>query len=205
MSNEDAVTLRNIMDAGRKEFLDKSFKTASLRNIVKEAGVTTGAFYGYFSSKEALYTSIVEPHATAIMGRFMKSQFDFADLPYEEQPKHMGVESADCVDWMIDYMYENYDDVKILICCNDGTAYETFVDRMVEVEVESTFRYIEVLKNLDKEVKQIDEDLAHMIASGMFNGIFEVLYHDMPKDKAKIFVKQLQEFHMAGWNKIMGQ
>lgn len=205
MSNEDAVTLRNIMDAGKKEFLKKGFKTASLRNIVKEAGVTTGAFYGYFSSKEALYTSIVEPHATAIMGRFMKSQLDFADLPYEEQPKHMGVESADCVDWMIDYIYKNYNDVKILICCNDGTSYETFVDRMVEVEVEATFRYIEVLKNLGKEVKQIDEDLAHMIVSGMFNGIFEVLYHDMPKDKAKIFVKQLQEFHMAGWNKIMGQ
>ena len=205
MSNEDAVTLHNILNAGKKEFLEKGFKTASLRNIVKEAGVTTGAFYGYFSSKEALYTSVVEPHAAAIMGRFMKSQLDFADLPYEEQPEHMGVESADCVEWMIEYMYAHYDDVKILICCNDGTSYESFVDRMVDVEVEATFRYINVLKKLGREVKQIDEDLAHMIASGMFNGIFEVLHHNMPKDRAKIFIKQLQEFHMAGWNKIMGQ
>ena len=35
------------------EFLDKGFQGASLRQIVKNAGVTTGAFYGYFSSKEA--------------------------------------------------------------------------------------------------------------------------------------------------------
>jgi len=34
--------------------LEKDFNSASLRNIVKTAGVTTGAFYGYFSGKEAL-------------------------------------------------------------------------------------------------------------------------------------------------------
>ena len=48
------------------EFLDKGFLGASLRQIVKNAGVTTGAFYGYFSSKEALFASIVEPHAKAM-------------------------------------------------------------------------------------------------------------------------------------------
>ena len=50
------------------EFLDKGFQGASLRQIVKNAGVTTGAFYGYFSSKEALFASIVEPHAGCFDG-----------------------------------------------------------------------------------------------------------------------------------------
>lgn len=54
------------------------------------AGVTTGAFYGYFSSKEALFASIVEPHAAAVMGKFMTAQTNFAELPEEEQPEHMG-------------------------------------------------------------------------------------------------------------------
>ncbi len=71
------------------EFLDKGFQGASLRQIVKNAGVTTGAFYGYFSSKEALFASIVEPHAAALMGRFMEAQTSFSELP-EEQPEHMG-------------------------------------------------------------------------------------------------------------------
>ncbi|MCM1284932.1 MAG: TetR/AcrR family transcriptional regulator [Acetobacter sp.] len=205
MSNEDAATLQNIINAGKKEFLEKGFKTASLRSIVKEAGVTTGAFYGYFSSKEALYTSIVEPHAAAIMSRFMKAQLAFADLPDEEQPEHMGVESKDCIDWIIDYIYEHFDEVKILICCNDGTSYQNFVDRMVEVEVNATFSYIDTLKKLGKKVNEVDADLAHMIVSGMFNGMFEVLYHNMPKERAKMFATQLREFDTAGWKKIMGQ
>ena len=33
-----------------EEFSEKGFQGASLRQIVKQAGVTTGSFYGYFSS-----------------------------------------------------------------------------------------------------------------------------------------------------------
>lgn len=198
-------TLERIQEAARMEFLEKGFRSASLRNIVKMAGVTTGAFYGYFSSKEALFASIVEPHAAAVMGRFMQTQTDFAALPEEEQPAHMGVDSADCVDWMLDYMYDHYEDSKLLICSSDGTSYENFVHRMVEAEVEYTFRYIEVLKSLGKAVPEISQELCHMIASGMFDGIFEVLRHDMPKERAKHFAAQLREFYTAGWIKIMEQ
>ena len=47
MSEAEKTTLELIHQAAREEFLDKGFKSASLRNIVKKAGVTTGAFYGY--------------------------------------------------------------------------------------------------------------------------------------------------------------
>ena len=205
MSDQPSPTLQKILDAGMEEFQEKGFRDASLRQIVKNAGVTTGAFYGYFSSKEALFASIVEPHAAAVMGKFMTAQTDFAELPKEEQPAHLGVESGDCVEWMIDYMYDHYDPVKLLICRSDGTPYESFIHNMVEVEVDYTFRYMDVLKSLGHDVPELDRELCHMIASGMFDGIFEVLRHDMPKDRAKRFIAQLQEFYTAGWTKIMGQ
>ena len=104
MEERSTATLEKIQRAALAEFLDKGFLGASLRQIVKNAGVTTGAFYGYFSSKEALFASIVEPHAAALMGRFMEAQTTFAALPEAEQPAHMGVESSDCIHWMVDYI-----------------------------------------------------------------------------------------------------
>lgn len=205
MSKADQTTLEKIQAAARAEFLEKGFREASLRNIVKTAGVTTGAFYGYFSSKEALYASIVEPYAAVLMEKFMQIQSSFSELPREEQPNHMGVESAEYVAWMLDYMYDNYEDFKLLLCCNQGTSYEHFIDQMVEVEVEATFRYMEVLRSLGQSVPEISWELCHMLVSGMFNGIFEVLRHDMPREKAKYFAQQLVEFKTAGWLKIMGQ
>ena len=94
MEEMTGTTLENIQKAALAEFLEKGFLGASLRQIVKNAGVTTGAFYGYFSSKEALFASIVEPHAAALMGRFMEAQTTFAELPEAEQTAHMGEESG---------------------------------------------------------------------------------------------------------------
>ena len=96
-------TLTRIHQAAMEEFLEKGFADASLRQIVKNAGVTTGAFYGYYSSKEALFTALVEPHA-AVMGMFMRAQMAFSELPEAEQPSHVGVESSDCVTEMLGYV-----------------------------------------------------------------------------------------------------
>ena len=65
MQENSSATLEKIQQAALDEFSEKGFFGASLRQIVKQAGVTTGAFYGYYSSKEALFAAIVEPHAAA--------------------------------------------------------------------------------------------------------------------------------------------
>ena len=199
-----SATLEKIQQAALTEFLDKGFLSASLRQIVKNAGVTTGAFYGYFACKEALFASIVEPHAAALMGRFMEAQTSFAGRPEAEQPEHMGEDSESCLDWMVDYICQNREPVKLLLCRAEGTGYESFVHNMVEVEVEYTLRYMEVLRRLGRRVPTLSRSLCHIIASGMFNGLFEVVIHDMPYEQALRDVKQLRAFYTAGWLELVG-
>ena len=204
MVESSSATLEKIQQAALTEFLDKGFLSASLRQIVKNAGVTTGAFYGYFSCKEALFASIVEPHAAALMGRFMEAQTSFAGRPEAEQPEHMGEDSESCLDWMVDYICQNREPVKLLLCRAEGTGYESFVHNMVEVVVEYTLRYMEVLRRLGRRVPTLSRSLCHIIASGMFNGLFEVVIHDMPYEQALRDVKQLRAFYTAGWLELVG-
>ena len=204
MEEKSTATLEKIQEAALTEFLDKGFLGASLRQIVKNAGVTTGAFYGYFSSKEALFASIVEPHAKALMSEFMEAQTSFAELPEELQPDHMGIESSNCVHWMVDYICQHRYPVKLLLTRSEGTSYEHVVHNMVEVEVEYTLQYMDVLRRLGREVPQISKSLCHIIASGMMSGIFEIVIHDMPREQALRDVDQLRDFYTAGWLKLMG-
>ncbi len=204
MQENTTATLERIQQTALDEFLEKGFRGASLRQIVKHAGVTTGAFYGYFSSKEALFASIVEPHAAALMGKFMEAQVSFAELPEKEQPKHMGIESGACVRWMVDYICQHRDPVKLLLCGSEGTSYEHFVHNMVEVEVEYTLQYMNVLRRLGHDVPPMNKSLCHIIASGMFSGIFEVVIHDIPYEQAIQDVEKLRAFYTAGWLKLMG-
>ena len=204
MEEKATATLEKIQEAALAEFLDKGFLGASLRQIVKNAGVTTGAFYGYFSSKEALFASIVEPHAAALMGKFMEAQTDFAELPEEEQPERMGEASGQCVRWMVEYICQHRQPVKLLLCRAEGTSYEHFVHNMVEVEVESTLQYMEVLRHLGRDIPELNRSLCHIIASGMFNGLFEIVIHDMPLEQALRDVEQFRSFYTGGWLKLMG-
>ena len=57
MVENEKTTLELIHDAAKAEFMEKGFREASLRNIAKSAGVTTGALYGYYGSKEELFKS----------------------------------------------------------------------------------------------------------------------------------------------------
>ena len=204
MVESSSATLEKIQQAALTEFLDKGFLSASLRQIVKNAGVTTGAFYGYFSCKEALFASIVEPHAAALMGRFMEAQTSFAGRPEAEQPEHMGEDSESCLDWMVDYICQHRQAVKLLLCRAEGTGYEQFIHNMVEVEVESTLRYMEVLRHLGRDVPELSRSLCHIIASGMFSGLFEIVVHDMPREQAQRDVEQFRQFYTGGWLKLMG-
>ena len=199
MEERTTATLEKIQEAARAEFLDKGFQGTSLWQIAKNAGVTTGAFYGYFSSKEALFNALVEPHAAALMGKFMEAQISFAELPEEQQLEHMGVESGTYPDWMGQHRKQ----VKLLLTRAEGTSYERFVHNMVEVEVEYTLQYMGVLRHLGKDIPVLDKSLCHIIASGMMGGIFEIVVHDMPREQALRDVDQLRDFYTAGWLKLM--
>ena len=48
-------TIEKLKKAGKEEFIENGYQRASLRKICKSAGVTTGAFYFSFESKEALF------------------------------------------------------------------------------------------------------------------------------------------------------
>ena len=51
MSKAGQTTLERILSAAMQEFLEKGYQSASLRNIVKTAGVTTGAFMDTIRAK----------------------------------------------------------------------------------------------------------------------------------------------------------
>jgi len=197
-------TQENILFAGKKEFLAKGFRSASLRNIVKEAGVTTGAFYGYYKSKKELFDALVQGPAKVFLDQFNEAQNVFANLPPDEQLAQMCKISGDCMDWMVGYIYEHFEPFKLILCCSEGTEYEHFVHTMVEIEVNATNQFISILQSLGHEVNHLDAQLEHILASGLFSAFFETVIHDMPKEKAIAYVKELRTFYSAGWQKIMG-
>ena len=205
MSETETTTLQLIHSAAMQEFLEKGFKSASLRNIVKKAGVTTGAFYGYYASKEALFEALVCEQYEHFIKLFQKAQQDFSNIPPEEQPKHLNDISGACMDEMFLYDYRYLKVFQLILCHSEGTRFSKLIDEMVEIEIKGTHDYLTVLKNLGRPAPPIDEHLEHVLITGMFNTFFELIIHEMPIEKARHYLKEMRAFYTAGWMKIMGQ
>ena len=205
MSNEEKTTLQMILSAAIQEFLEKGFTSASLRNIAKKAGVTTGALYGYYDSKEDLFEALVGEHYNFLLERFCKAQKEFAEIPPKEQPDNLSSTSGECMYEMLLYAYEHLNEFKLILCCSEGTRFSKLIDEMVEIETKGTHDYLAVLNKLGRPAPPIDERLEHILITGMFNTYFELIIHEMPLEEAKHYLKEMRTFYTAGWLKIMGQ
>ena len=125
--------MERIHQAAKAEFLEKGYKDASLRNIVKSVGMTTGAFYGYYKSKAELFEALVGKHYEYILTCFRKAQQEFAGLPQEQQPEVMGDISGMCMFEMLHYAYAHLEECKLILCCSEGTKFSGLIDEMVEI------------------------------------------------------------------------
>ncbi|MBO5033601.1 MAG: TetR/AcrR family transcriptional regulator [Lachnospiraceae bacterium] len=205
MAKTEQKTLDLILKAAMQEFLEKGFQSASLRNIVKTAGVTTGAFYGYYDSKEALFEALVGEQYDYFMKCFSGAQQEFAQLPSEQQPDNLSSISGDCMHEMLLYAYEHLNEFKLILCHSEGTRFSGFIDEMVEIETKGTHDYLAVLEQLGRPSPPINERLEHILITGMFNTFFELIIHEMPLEEAEYYLKEMRAFYTAGWMKIMGQ
>ena len=197
-------TERRILETAKKEFLERGFQGTSMRRIAALAGVTTGALYGYFDSKEKIFDSLVEDSYNAIMNAYKDAHVEFAALPYDTQVSGMGDITAKCVEWCLEYIYDHLDEFRLILMCSEGTRYTNMADEMMKIEEESTEEFISLMRKNGMEIPEIDPLLEHMVTSGYFTSFFEVVRHSVPREDARIYIHNLQAFYKAGWERLFG-
>lgn len=204
MSVKADNTRENILSTARKHFLRDGFAGASLRSIVKDAGLTTGAFYKYFPTKESLFDALIDPYVEHIFQIYDDVLADFEELSAGEQTDHMMASSEDGTDRIVDYVYDHYDSFRLLLKCGDSGKYTEFIHNMVEREIKSTENYIEMIRSSGVDIPTIDEGVLHMVSTGFFSSVFQIIEHDIDKETAKKNITQLKEFQTGGWERLLG-
>lgn len=194
----------DILEVGKQEFLEKGFLGASMRNIASRLSVTTGALYRYYTDKESIFDALVKEAAETLEQKYREMQQQFAMQPVQKQVQELPEVSEEGHDWMIEYIYDHLDAFKLIICHSNGTKYEHYLDTLIEIEVNASLGLIEKLKEAGYHPEPLNEDIIHMIASGIFNGMFEPVRHGMPHGNAVVYMKELREFYTAGWFKLLG-
>lgn len=86
--------------------------------------------------------------------------------------------------------------------CGDSGKFETFIHNMVDREMRSSLEYVKKMKEDGIEIPIVGESLMHMIYTGFFSSIFQIIEHDIDKEIAKRNVHKLREFNTGGWERL---
>ena len=193
-----------IIKAATEEFLEYGFENASMRRIAAEVGLTVGALYRHFSSKEEMFAALVEP----TLEELMDSYRNFYERGYEVMKcrdlKKLWNDSESETKWLMNFIYDHFDEFKLLVCRSQGTKFESFVHDMTLMEERSTLDYFERMKQYGMTVNKVSEQEFHMLVTANVSALFEAVIHDFDKDEAMHYADTLNEFFSAGWMKILG-
>ena len=191
-----------IETCAKKEFLEKGYVDASLRNIAAKAGTTTGSIYSRYGGKEGLFSAIVETAAEEFVRMFRGIQEKFHQTDPEKQPEIMDDLTRDGMRQMVLFMYEHLQAFQLLVDGSYGTKFQNFVEHLVEIETEYTVKYMETAGIDPQKESPITGEFSHIMNKALFESFFEVVRHNMPKDEALRYIDMLAKYHCAGWRVI---
>ncbi|MCI6260437.1 MAG: TetR/AcrR family transcriptional regulator [Pyramidobacter sp.] len=200
----ESETQAKILAAATAEFLRKGFRGASLRQIVKSVGVTTGAFYRYYASKEELFDALVMPHARRIMELYEAEAASFGKMAPGEQIDAMGEAGRRCMRAMYEYARAHRDAFRLILAAPESSKCGDFIHRLTEREIAETRGFVSLLAAHGRAVTALSPRFEHIVVSGRFAALFELIVHDVPPEEALKCIDQLCDFHRAGWAKLMG-
>ena len=202
MAKQIEGVYESVLACAKNEFLEKGYKDASLRVIAQAAGTSTGSIYTRFKDKAGLFTAIVGPAADQLKDMFVEIQENFHSLDDSTQEKEMGEYTSRHQMEMLEYIYDHFDEFRLLLDCSDGTRFSSFVDELVDIEVEYTYKYMEVINCESVKSGVVTEDFIHIIVTAYFNGMFEVARHNMSRDDARKYIRLLNRYHMQGFSTV---
>lgn len=203
MAKQIEGVYERILESAKKEFLENGYVDASLRIIAANADTSTNSIYVRFKDKEGLFSAIVEPAMNGLMDMFREVQEKFHSFDEEYQRQEMGQYSSAKMLDMIDFIYDNIDAFHLLLDASYGTRFQNFLDEFVRLETEYTYKWMEVT-NCRLEVEgDITKNLLHILDTSYFEGIFEVIRHDMSREEAKRYISILGKYHHEGFRAIV--
>jgi len=202
MAKQKEGVYEKIIECAKIEFLEKGFNDASLRVIAKNAQTSTSSIYTRFKDKEGLFDAIVQPVMKEFETYFSKKQQSFHEIDVLKQDEMKYDYTGDCVDEMIDYIYDHFDEFTLLLKCSYGNEASDFIERLVDIEVEYTIKFIQSIGNDAIKMGRANQTFLHIVQKAYFSGFFEIVLHNMEKQEAKFYIQQLRDFYSAGHETI---
>lgn len=186
---------QRIVDTAREEFLEKGFEKASVRTITARANTAKSNLYNYFTDKNDLFCSILEPAVDKIRkGLEMAKQFNVPkgveDYTVESQ---MYVVKAVSL-----FVAENFTDVRLLLFKAQGSSLEGFKYEVLEAFTENMYSWTKSIR----PHKEISKLFIRSICSFYLSLIEQIILYGKSEEMQSL-QQEFTKFIYNGWKGVL--
>jgi len=193
-------TKSKLLASAKQEFMEKGYMQASLRNICKNAGVTTGALYFFFKDKEDLFASLVEEPLNTlkeIMNSHYTEEMEYVTAIH--QMKNDFTDDMEAVEELLHYIYQHYEEFQLVLTKSQGSRFEKSVDFFVAV----TEKHYRLLTDKISEIIKapvLNDYMVHWISHMQIDIFVHLLTHERSEAAAREHMILTMNYLMNGWN-----
>lgn len=186
-----------LIESAKQAFLRDGFMKASLREIAKRAGCTTGAIYTQFGSKQGLYKALVEETYQGLLD--LMNEFSDRSKLAEVDPYQSGEENSMRI---LAYGYQHFDEFKLLITASKGTDYEDFLERLVDYDYQSALEYLAIKMPEQVDTLKSFEYEYRVFVRLTFQAMLMPFIDDMSESRANIYYQNVNKMFLSGWQAL---
>ena len=204
MGNDNSKeTVEKLLISAKKEFAEKGYMKASLRNICKDAGVTTGALYFFFKDKNDLFRGVVGGPMTELkecIEYHMSAELEEVDDYIPGKPIDLEDDMA-AASGAVKILFKHKDVFELLITKAQGSSFENAVDEIADImnrHYEDMFWHMKGYKS-KKQMTKEDKFIVHWMSHDQVEIFVHLLTHCKTEKEAQKQLRGMFSYIIGGW------
>lgn len=204
MSNPDHSIDGKILDSAKSEFLDKGFDEASLRDICRNAGITTGAIYKRYSGKEELFHAVVG-QTLKDLDEILEQQSSIDITAFSDRELcdmcDLGKQEGVLLQWL-KFLYERREDMRLLLSRAGNSKFANFQHEWVERIMDVNFPLFEEIESRGLTEFHSSRRELHILQSSYWQALYEPFIHEASWDEIEMHSHYISRFF--NWPNALG-
>ena len=180
-----------LIAVAQKEFLEKGFTNAVIKDIASKADTSPRAIYTRFENKEDLFCKVVGPVVDSFMVMFHADKENY----WKQETGTINSSASYYINYL-EFAYKNKDIFHILLEKSEGTKYENFTHMLAEEDISY------VVKNVPsyygKQGNKALELFVRQITYSFYDSIFIPFIKGYSLDEAREYVEIMVDFYTKG-------
>lgn len=177
MSTPDHSIDGRLLKSAKKHFLANGFLNAQLKTICDDAGITTGALYKRYKSKEELFEALVKNALKDIYECVAsKGKIDLSNISNEKLIAAWTMTYDGIIEWMR-FCFERYDAFVLLVRCAEGTQFANFRHEFCADMTEIDYDWLVELQQRGLCRKDVDKRELHLLLTAYWEAYYEPFVH----------------------------